>query len=118
MVTAYIAILVLSAALIAFGAALLRARLARVLKRPLLPAGTIALSVTAAMFIVVAAPLWLFAALFLLALLLPRLPLAPTIVILIVTLPLMAAPLLGATTGLAIDAALIAACVLGESYAT
>lgn len=122
MMTTYILVLVASAGLIAFGFSWLRARLAHALKRPLIPQGTITLGVTLAMLIVVAAPAWLFAALIMLMLTLHqfqhRLPLSPIPILLLALLPLAAAPLAGASSGFALDAALIAACLFGETYAS
>lgn len=119
MTVVYIIILAISAWFMAYGLRRVLARGAQLLKRPLpMPEGVIALGVALAMLIVVGAPAWLFAAVLMLAALshLPIRKQSLRVVLLIAALPLMASPLLGAASGFALDAALIAAAVLGESH--
>ena len=121
MMVGYILLLVFSAWIIAFGLTLVAARLSYLLAKPLLaPLGTIALGVSLCLWFAVDAPLWLMAAILSLALLprvILRLPSSLPYLLLLSTVPLIAAPLLGAPLGFAIDGALVAAAVMGERYA-
>ena len=120
MITAYILILAFSAWLITRGLVLVAARLVSMTQQPLpLQPANIALVVSLAFLIVVAAPPWVLLLAIAAAFAARRL----TVLcvnspfawhgVLLALLPLIAAPLLGAPSWLAVDAALIAAALLG-----
>lgn len=120
MITAYILILAFSAWLITRGLVLVAARLVTMTQQPLpLQPANIALVVSLAFLIVVAAPPWVLLLAIVAAFAARRLAVlcvnSPFAWhgVLLALLPLIAAPLLGAPSWLAVDAAMIAAALLG-----
>lgn len=120
MVTSYILILVFSAWLMSSGLTLVAGRILRMThySLPALPS-LIALLTAVGFLTVVAAPGWLMVATLASLLLFSKLALPlpsgqlPWLIVLLALVPLLLAPLFGAPSWLAIDAALIAASLLG-----
>lgn len=120
MITAYILILAFSAWLITRGLVLVAARLVTMAQQPLpLQPASIALIVSLAFLIVAAAPPWVLLLAIATAFAARRIPVlcvnAPFAWhgVLFALLPLIAASLLGAPSWLAVDAAILAAALLG-----
>jgi hypothetical protein len=121
----YMLVLVFSAWLITYGLVWAQARVVRTLgisRR--IPPNNIALGVALVMLIVADAPVWLFLLIvaFMVAMHTPtiraRLPITPRQITAMALLLLMVSPLLGASIGFALDAVIIAACLLGASHAS
>lgn len=121
MTVVYLITLAISAWVMAYGLTWLFGRVSQIRKHSLaLPEGAIALGVTLAMLLIVAAPTWLwFAFLALAGLSFFQSPL-PSLrrLLLMAALPLALSPLIGMQTAFALDAILIAAAVFGETYAS
>ena len=123
MVTSYILVLTFSAWLMAFGISYAARRLMKLLAIAMNLQGVIALLVAVAFLVVAAAPSWaMLVALALLAVpplrLIQHLP--PTLAwawVPLALLPLIATPLLGAPSWIALDSALIASSLLGVAHA-
>lgn len=125
MITSYILILAFSAWLITAALVVSGVRICRAMDRTIIvPAPSIALGVALAFLVVVAAPGWLVVIALITAIathkhrLLPFTSIASWFIALGALIPMILAPVLGAPSWLAVDAAIIAASLLGALIAS